>query len=356
MTRPRCSVIVPAKDQADFLADCLKSLCSQFSDPDDLEVILIDDGSLDATAEIAWSFADRLPRLTVLRNDVPVGLASARNLGLSEATGEFIGYLDADDWLAPRHLPHLCDETERLGVDFVRTDHVQSTAGRRVQVWAPEARRNRVLDPRDSILPASVTTMVDYCYAWAGVFNRRIAHLLPFPDGLFTAEDRSWSWRLHLEAASYAVVASPGLIYRRGLSTSLTQVVDRRQLDFIPAFRLVFDLVAADREAERFWPKAARMFLGVLAYQLRRQDKMDETVRDELVTRAREVLTVIPVDVLAGALPGLDVKRQQVVAPVLFEPDSSPKDPPLPRPRLRAAVRYFAGGQAALSPRERHPG
>ena len=105
-----------------------------------------------------------------------------------------------------------------LGVDFVRTDHVQTTNGQRVVVRAPEARRNRVLDPRSSILPMTTSTMVDYCYAWAGIFDRRIADLLTFPDGLFTAEDRSWAWRLHLQAASYAVVGHPGILYRRGVS------------------------------------------------------------------------------------------------------------------------------------------
>ena len=243
--RPLVSVIVPAKDQEAHLADCLTSLVGQLGDPAALEVIVVDDGSRDATGDIARSFESRLPGLQVLRNSSPVGLATARNQGLDRAAGRYLAYLDGDDWLARDHLDRMVEVISRLDVDFVRTDHVQTTDGRRSVVRAPEARRDRVLDPRDSILPMTTSTMVDYCYAWAGIFDRRIAHLLRFPDGLFTAEDRAWCWRLHLQADTYAVVGPPGILYRRGTPTSLTQIHDRRQLDFLPAFELVFDAGAS---------------------------------------------------------------------------------------------------------------
>ena len=157
------SVVVPAKDQEPHLGDCLSSLVGQLADPEALEVIVVDDGSTDATGAVAHGFADRLPRLEVLRNEVPVGLATARNLGLDRATGRYLAYLDGDDWLARGHLAGVVEAISRLDVDFVRTDHVQTLAGRRTVVRAPEARRHRVLDPRSSILPATTSTMVDYC-------------------------------------------------------------------------------------------------------------------------------------------------------------------------------------------------
>lgn len=316
--RPLVSVVVPAKDQEPHLGDCLSSLVGQLGDPEALEVIVVDDGSTDATGAIARSYADRLPRLEVLRNDVPVGLASARNLGLDRATGRYLAYLDSDDWLARGHLAGMVEVISRLDVDFVRTDHVQSTAGRRSVVRAPEARRDRVLDPRSSILPSSTSTMVDYCYAWAGLFDRRIADLLRFPDGLFTAEDRAWCWRLHLQAATYAVAGPPGILYRRGVPTSLTQVLDRRQLDFLPSFERVFDLVRHDPEAERWWPKAARMFLAVLARHVSRQEQMGSADRVLLGDRARQVLGTIPADVLAGAYAVAKPERRALLAPLVL--------------------------------------
>ena len=99
--RPLVSVIVPAKDQAPYISDALASLALQFDDPAALEVLVVDDGSTDGTGGLAASFADRLPGLRVLRNESPVGLATARNQGLDAAASGYIAYLDGDDWLAP---------------------------------------------------------------------------------------------------------------------------------------------------------------------------------------------------------------------------------------------------------------
>jgi glycosyltransferase involved in cell wall biosynthesis len=315
---PLVSVIVPAKDQEAHLGDTLTSLVGQLGDPGALQVIVVDDGSTDATGEIARTFGARLPGLQVLRNASPVGLATARNQGLDRAAGRYLVYLDGDDWLARGHLQRMVEVISRLDVDFVRTDHVQTTGGRRSVVRAPEARRDRVLDPRESILPMTTSTMVDYCYAWAGIFDRRIAHLLRFPDGLFTAEDRAWCWRLHLQADTYAVAGPPGILYRRGVPTSRTQINDRRQLDFLPAFELVFDLVRHDPGADRWWPKATRMFLAVLARHVGRQQQMAAEDRAALAVRAREVLALIPPEVLAAAYASAKPDRQATLAPYVL--------------------------------------
>src|SRR5690606_4721383 len=103
----------------------------------------------------------------------------------------------------------------------------------------------------DAILPAHRTTSVDYAYAWAGVYHRRLVErgLLHFTDGLRTAEDRPWIWRLHREAESFALSGLLGVFYRRGLPSSLTQIGDARQLDFVRAFDQVVEETVRDPEA-----------------------------------------------------------------------------------------------------------
>jgi GT2 family glycosyltransferase len=68
---------------------------------------------------------DQVPGLRLLRPPRNVGLASARHLGLAQAQGRYLMFLDADDWLAPGYLRRLLDVAARFDVDFVRTDHVQ---------------------------------------------------------------------------------------------------------------------------------------------------------------------------------------------------------------------------------------
>jgi GT2 family glycosyltransferase len=95
--RGRVSVIVPVHNGPAYLHQALQSALSQ--DYQDLEVIVVDDGSTDASPRIIDGFGDRL---TVLRHARNQGLATARNSGLAAASGELIQFLDADD-LLPAH-------------------------------------------------------------------------------------------------------------------------------------------------------------------------------------------------------------------------------------------------------------
>lgn len=317
--RPLVSVIVPGKDAAEFVSDTLTGLTRQFDDPRQLEIVMVDDGSSDGTGEIAERFSDRLPGLTVLRNDTAVGLAAARNQGLAAATGRFVAYLDADDWLAPRHLAETAAALEALGCAYVRVDHTTVRGRQRQLVRAPEPIRNRVLNPRDSILPEYTSTMVDYPYAWAGMFDRHLADdgLLTFPDGLHTAEDRPWIWRLHLEAPSYAVVDAPGICYRRGLSSSLTQVYDRRQLDVVEALDQTRAILDRDAEAARFMPKYVRTVTVLVAHHLGRSRRMDRESRRSLTASARRLLASLPRETLIEQLDRGPVRRRAALAPFL---------------------------------------
>ncbi|NKX51217.1 glycosyltransferase family 2 protein [Arthrobacter deserti] len=319
MGQPLLSVIVPARDQAGFIADSMTSLTRQFPDPAVMEILLVDDGSADATADLAGGFAAPLPGLRILRNPAPRGLASARNQGLDAATGRYITFLDPDDWYAPGHLATLTQEIRRLGVDFLRVDHIRHTEGVRTFHRAPQARHGVVLDPRGDIQPSHLSTMVDYPFAWAGVFDRRLADagLLHFVDGLHTAEGRPWVWRLHLRARSYAVDDAPGIIYRRGVTSSLSQIFDRRQLDFLRSYGEVFRLVAGDREAGRFWPKAARQFLAIACHHLGRSDQMSRDVRRDLRAGIRAAVAQLPAAVAQSGLADLDPKRRKVLTKVL---------------------------------------
>ncbi|GAC1629879.1 MAG: glycosyltransferase [Nevskia sp.] len=92
------SVIVPAWNAAPYLDVLLRSLLAQTID--DLEIVVVDDGSSDATAAIAEALAAADPRLRLIRQ-ANAGVSAARNRGLDAARGRWIAFADADDWLAP---------------------------------------------------------------------------------------------------------------------------------------------------------------------------------------------------------------------------------------------------------------
>jgi glycosyltransferase involved in cell wall biosynthesis len=99
---PFLSAVVCTHDRAALLRRMLESLCHQRLALDEFEVVLVDDGSTDATDEVARSFSSRLPLRYVYQRNA--GLAAARNLGLFVARGEILLFLDDDDLADPRLL------------------------------------------------------------------------------------------------------------------------------------------------------------------------------------------------------------------------------------------------------------
>lgn len=315
------TVIVPAKDAGAFIGTTLQTLTRQFEDRSALKLIAIDDGSSDDTGAIMRRHAQDFPHAEVIVNPEPRGLATARNQGLEHVEGEAFCFLDGDDWMQPGRLPVLSRALHDLDCDFVRTDHVTVKRSERRLVRAPFTHRGVVAHPRDAILPADDRSMVDYPYAWAGMLHRRVLDqgLAVFSDGLFTAEDRPWIWRLHLNASSFAVVDAPHLLYRRGLSDSLSKTLDARQLHFARAFGEVLDLVEADPEAERMLPKAVFSVLTLSSHHLVRARRMQPSVRRELRSGIRSLLARLPRDQAEAVIARIGGPRRRVLARVLRE-------------------------------------
>jgi glycosyltransferase involved in cell wall biosynthesis len=305
----KLSVIVPFYNVQQYAPDTLRSLRANARD--DFEFILVDDCSHDGTPDILARAERELPGAVHVRHERNGGLATARNTGIDRARGEYLTFLDGDDWLAPGHYGRLVSAMEELGCDFIRTDHVQCTARARTVHRVPVGRRGVVLDPRDAILPADRSTSVDYAYAWAGVYHRRLVDrgLVHFTDGLRTAEDRPWIWRLHREAKSFAAVSLLGVFYRRGVASSLTQIGDVRQLDFVRAFDQVIDETAQDPDADKLLPKAVRTYCAIISHHLRSVERFEPAVARKLKSLSAVALRRMPQDVLEEALDSMDVRR-----------------------------------------------
>src|SRR5262247_2937258 len=116
MTGQRISVVVPFFNNVAFLGDCLASIAAQTYP--DLQVIMVDDGSTDGSAEIARAQAAADPRFELI-SQPNGGPGSARNRGVAAATGEFLAFVDADDLLPPDAYATMLGTIEGSGSDFV---------------------------------------------------------------------------------------------------------------------------------------------------------------------------------------------------------------------------------------------
>lgn len=111
----RISVIVPVYGVAEQLPRCLRSILAQSWK--ELEIIAVDDGSPDASYAILKEFAEKNPRLRVLRQENR-GVTAARLRGVAAATGDWIGFVDGDDEIEPDMYERLLKNAEKYGADI----------------------------------------------------------------------------------------------------------------------------------------------------------------------------------------------------------------------------------------------
>ena len=98
MGQKKISVIVPAYNMEKYIERCLDSLIGQTYH--NLEIIVVDDGSNDQTGILCDRYAKKDPRILVVHQENQ-GVSQARNVGLSRATGDYIGFMDSDDYIDP---------------------------------------------------------------------------------------------------------------------------------------------------------------------------------------------------------------------------------------------------------------
>lgn len=113
--KEQISVIIPIYNVEKYLSDCVESVLKQTYT--DLEIILVDDGSQDASGQICDDYAKQDSRVQVIHKKNG-GLSSARNAGIDQATGQYFFFLDSDDWIAENALELLYKEIKSTGSDL----------------------------------------------------------------------------------------------------------------------------------------------------------------------------------------------------------------------------------------------
>lgn len=103
--KPLVSVLVAAYNVEEYVAHCIETVIKQKYN--NLEIIIVDDASTDNTGKIVDDFVSKDSRITVFHHSINKGLSSARNTGLEHAHGEYITFIDSDDWIEPDYVEYL---------------------------------------------------------------------------------------------------------------------------------------------------------------------------------------------------------------------------------------------------------
>lgn len=123
--KPKLSVIVPIYNVEKYLTKCLQSLTRQTLKPEDYEIILINDSSPDESFTIAKNFARTYKNIILLENNKNLGLGRTRNKGIKKAKGDYIFFLDSDDYLDPIALETMLIKAKEQDADIVTTGYIR---------------------------------------------------------------------------------------------------------------------------------------------------------------------------------------------------------------------------------------
>ena len=226
MDEPLISVIVPVHNGEAYLEKCIESIAVQ--DHEALEILVVNDGSKDATAEICSRLCRQYENLRVI--ELPdLGVSAARNRGLEQEKGDYITFVDADDRMMPGMLKKLYELLRETESDM---------AGCRFAVWGTEEEWEQLADEkrvsRELAEGQSVTVYNSECYlkesllrgntrCWSKLYKRSLIMQARFRQGLSIGEDMLFLVELlpHVERAvettwpGYGYYQNPGGVMKR---------------------------------------------------------------------------------------------------------------------------------------------
>jgi hypothetical protein len=200
------SVVIPVYNTRRYLAECLDSVLAQDLTPHELEVIAVDDGSTDGSAQVLDRYAERHPNLRVIHQENSGWPGRPRNVGRAASQGQYVFFVDSDDCLAPQALRSMYDFAVQHDSDIVVPKIVPLDGSRRPNqvVW----RRTRV--------DADLTRVIQTLGPWK-LFRRAFLDEqdIWFPEGKVRLEDGIFVTQAYLVARRVSVLADDDYYRKR---------------------------------------------------------------------------------------------------------------------------------------------
>ena len=263
----KLSIIVPVYKVEEYLGECVDSLLSQTID--DYEIILVDDGSPDNSGKIADEYAAANPDMIRVLHIDNGGQGRARNFALDIAKGDFVGFVDSDDWVTHDMYEKMYTRAAETGADVVVCDFME-----------------RFADGRESMLPASLQ---DNWLGSAGsscnkIFRRSLVGALRFPVGLWY-EDFYFSAVMLLRSKHTEFIAEPLYVYRRGQESTMHNNNAAKNLDMLTIMDMLEKemLPAGYKDDFEFF-----LVNHVLLDSISRLAKQDAPERKEVIGKLRQ--------------------------------------------------------------------
>ncbi len=207
---PKVSVVVPIYKVEKELERCVNSLINQSLN--NIEIILVDDGSPDKCPQLCDNYAKQDSRIRVIHKENG-GLSDARNAGLANATGEYVLFVDSDDYISSNACETLYSNGIENNLDIVVADAVKVENNKETIMSHREKSLDKILDG-SSFLKEQLNSHSMYMAAWLNLYRKDflLKNQLFFKKDILH-EDEQWTPRVFLKAEKVKYVKLPFYYY-----------------------------------------------------------------------------------------------------------------------------------------------
>ena len=232
MTTPLISVIVPVYRVEEYLERCVKSILSQTYK--NLEVILVDDGSPDQCPAICDACAEKDARVIVIHQENK-GLSGARNAGIDAASGEYLAFVDSDDYVSPHFIEELYQLLQDTGCaigqcrfSYVKGDGLVEEGDSAFCIYRGESLMEQLYGPEEKA--------TCFVVAWNKLYRAELFKEtgIRYPEGRIH-EDEATTYRLFHEAKKLAFLDRALYGYYTENGGSITSVFSAKRLQWLTA-------------------------------------------------------------------------------------------------------------------------
>ena len=228
----KLSIIIPIYNVEDFLPQCLDSVINQ-THPN-LEIILVNDGSTDSCGEIGEEYAAKDPRIKVIHKENG-GLSDARNAGLKIATGDFISFIDSDDFVAVDFCEKLLETLLENTADVAECDFLAFENDRDLEKFSTDTKEKIEVFETEAALELLMKEYFKQT-VWNKLYRREVLGDFEFPVGKIN-EDEFWTYKVFGNAKKIVKIPDVLYFYRQQEGSIMAQQYSIKRLDGLTALQ-----------------------------------------------------------------------------------------------------------------------